>query len=68
MRFASGTALLNHHFIKLGFLDGWKQVVRRRETAVFERLQRRLNEIARQEGELSLTIPMVYVEGVARET
>ena len=35
---------------------------------MFERLQRRLNEIARQQGELSLTIPMLYVEGVARET
>jgi ubiquinone/menaquinone biosynthesis C-methylase UbiE len=68
MRFASGTALLNHHFVKLGFLDGWKQVVRGRETEVFERLQRRLNEVARQQGELSLTIPMLYVEGVARET
>lgn len=28
MRFRDGTALLNHYFIKLGFLDGWKSVVR----------------------------------------
>src|SRR3954468_7995663 len=27
MRFADGTALLNHYFIKLGFLDAWKKVV-----------------------------------------
>jgi hypothetical protein len=25
MRFANGTALFNHHFIKLGFLDAWKK-------------------------------------------
>lgn len=64
-RFASGTALFNHHFIKLGFLDGWKQVVRGREPEMFERLRRRLDEIARQDGQLSLTIPMAYIEGVA---
>ena len=65
MRFASGTALFNHHFIKLGFLDGWKHVVRGREAEMFQRLQRRLDAVARQDGELSLTIPMAYVEGVA---
>jgi hypothetical protein len=26
MRFASGTAFFNHHFIKLGFLEAWKTV------------------------------------------
>ena len=31
MRFANGSALLNHYFIKLGFLDAWKKVVPGRE-------------------------------------
>jgi arsenite methyltransferase len=64
MRFASGTALFNHHFIKLGFLDGWKHVVRGRETEMFQRLQGRLDEVARQDGQLQLTIPLAYIEGV----
>lgn len=58
MRFASGTALLNHHFIKLGFLDAWKGVVAGREREIFPILQKRLDDL----GELSLTIPMAYVE------
>jgi SAM-dependent methyltransferase len=65
MRFASGTALLRHHFIKLGFLDAWKKVVPGRETEMFLRLQQRLDDDAGRRGELRLTIPMAYVEAVA---
>lgn len=63
MRFADGSALLRHHFVKLGFLDGWKSVVdpgsRKR---VFSRLEGKLNRLAQSQGELFLTIPMAYVE------
>jgi ubiquinone/menaquinone biosynthesis C-methylase UbiE len=59
MRFANATALFHHHFIKLGFLDAWKDVVRDQAREVFGRLMERLH------GELRLTIPMAYVEGVA---
>lgn len=65
MRFAGGTALLNHYFIKLAFLDGWKRVVPGREAEMFLRVLERLDNVARQNGELMLTIPMAYVEGVA---
>ena len=66
MRFASGTALLNHHFIKLGFLDGWKKVVPGREQTVFTRLRDTLNEQAASTGELRLSIPMAYIEASAQ--
>jgi arsenite methyltransferase len=66
MRFASGTALFQHHFIKLGFLDGWKSVVPGREREVFARLLDALNQVAARQGELRLTIPMAYIEAVAR--
>jgi arsenite methyltransferase len=66
MRFASGTALFNHHFIKLGFLDGWKKIVPGDERAVFARLRDALNEYAAGHGELRLTIPMAYIEATAR--
>jgi ubiquinone/menaquinone biosynthesis C-methylase UbiE len=65
MRFARATALFNHHFIKLGFLDAWKKVVPGRETEVFTHIRRALDETATRAGELRLTIPMAYVEGVA---
>jgi hypothetical protein len=60
MRFANGTALLNHHFIKLGFLDAWKAVASG-DRDVFDRLQSELD----RRGELTLTIPMAYVEARA---
>jgi SAM-dependent methyltransferase len=64
MRFASGDALLRHHFIKLGFLGGWKEIVAG-DREIFPELIARLNAIAERNGELRLTIPMAYVEAVA---
>jgi ubiquinone/menaquinone biosynthesis C-methylase UbiE len=59
MRFAGGSALFNHHFIKLGFLEAWKNVVADDEREpVFRQLIARLDA----QGELALTIPMAYVE------
>jgi ubiquinone/menaquinone biosynthesis C-methylase UbiE len=67
MRYSDGTALLNHFFVRLGFLPAWKAVVAPAdETMVFRELERRLNEYARAHGELKLTIPMLYLEGKRR--
>jgi arsenite methyltransferase len=55
MRFAHGRALLNHYFIKLGFLDAWKDLAPRE---AFARL------LENMQGEVRLTIPMAYIEGV----
>jgi ubiquinone/menaquinone biosynthesis C-methylase UbiE len=59
MRFADGSSFLRHYFIRLGFVQGWKSVVavESLQTA-FERLERNLNAVAEERGELALTIPM----------
>ncbi|MBO0778326.1 MAG: methyltransferase domain-containing protein [Ktedonobacteraceae bacterium] len=63
MRYLDGSALLNHWLTKIGFLEGWRGVVDRKdEERVFSELERRLNERARREGELRMTVPMLYVE------
>jgi ubiquinone/menaquinone biosynthesis C-methylase UbiE len=63
MRFLDGSALLNHAFIKRGFLDGWMAVVDPGELEnVFTCLETNLNRYAEERGELALTIPMAYVE------
>jgi arsenite methyltransferase len=54
MRFANGAALFQHHFIKLGFLDAWKEAVSPEVLEIAEQ---------RMAGEISLTIPMAYIEG-----
>jgi arsenite methyltransferase len=59
MRFADGSALLRHHFIRLGFVQGWKSVAPADSLQkTFDRLERKLNAIAGERGELALTIPM----------
>ena len=64
MRFADGSSLLRHYFIRLGFVQGWKSVARvdaHQET--FEKLEQRLNAVAQERGELALTIPVACLAG-----
>lgn len=59
LRFADGSALLRHHFIRLGFLPAWKDIAAADRTgATFEALEKALNAVAAERGELALTIPM----------
>jgi ubiquinone/menaquinone biosynthesis C-methylase UbiE len=64
MRYLDGSALFNHSLTKRGFLDGWRSVVNPAdEREVFARIERKLNEQAAQDGELCMTVPMLYLEG-----
>lgn len=66
MRFASGTAFLDHYFIKLGFLAGWRSIVDATDHRfIFTALRRRLDAISASEGEVRMTIPLAYVEASA---
>jgi arsenite methyltransferase len=62
-RFVDGSSLLRHYFIRLGFVPAWKSVAP--EGAVeqtFAALEQRLNAIAAERGELSLTIPAACIQ------
>jgi ubiquinone/menaquinone biosynthesis C-methylase UbiE len=62
-RFADGSSLLRHHFIRLGFLPGWISVAPADAIeSTFAALERRLNSLAAQRGELSLTIPAACIQ------
>ncbi len=57
MTYADGAALLNHWFIRLGFLGGWRSTVApSREGEVFARLEAALPK------PLHLTVPFAYIE------
>lgn len=59
LRFADGSALLRHYFIRLGFIQDWKEIAAVgfvQET--FDTLERALNAVAAKHGELALTIPL----------
>lgn len=62
-KFANGTAMLNYHFIRLAFLDSWKNIVREgiREK-VFSEIESRLNTIAESKGLFSMTVPFATID------
>lgn len=65
MRFLNGSALLNHRFIGIGFLPAWRAIITPQdEVVVFTALEKALNQAAHAAGDLSLTIPMLYVESI----
>jgi arsenite methyltransferase len=65
MRFADGSALLRHSLVKW-FLDGWRHAVgAANEREVFDILEARLNAAAERDGCVQMTVPMVYLEGMA---
>lgn len=65
MKFVDGTAFLNHHFVKLGWLTTWMAIFPKNELAeIFGQLEHNLNLYARESGGLKLTVPMAYIEGV----
>ncbi|MBI1224271.1 MAG: methyltransferase domain-containing protein [Bacteroidetes bacterium] len=65
MRFVSGSAFLNHFLIVIGFLPSWRSLVPpEEEVRVFAYLEKKLNEQADWDGELKMTVPMLYVEAI----
>ncbi|HKP52211.1 MAG TPA: methyltransferase domain-containing protein [Chloroflexia bacterium] len=64
MRYADANALLNHSLTRIGFLGGWRSVVEPEdEVEIFAEVARRLDDIADAQGELVMTVPMLYLEG-----
>ncbi len=62
-RFVDGSALMRHYFIRLGFVPGWKSIAPAGAVEqTFAALEHRLNTIAVEQGELSLTIPAACIE------
>lgn len=64
-RFADGAALLDHAFIRLGFRPAWRDLVPEgARDRFFAALATALDAAVARRGEMPLTIPMAYVEGV----
>jgi arsenite methyltransferase len=62
-RYADGTTMLNNYFIKLAFMQSWKEIVKPADLdKVFNAVEIKMNEIAAKEGELKLTIPFAVFD------
>jgi arsenite methyltransferase len=67
LRFLDGTALFNHHFIRLGFLGPWMKIVDGAEgEAIFTLLEKKLNQSAAATHGLSLAIPFVCLDAARK--
>ena len=63
LRFLDGPTMFNHYLIKYWFLDGWKNILQPKHLEnIFEQLEQKLNAIAKEKGEISLTIPYVTID------
>jgi ubiquinone/menaquinone biosynthesis C-methylase UbiE len=57
-RYTDGTSMLNHFFIRLAFLDAWKEIIKPSDKEIiFDEIENILNKIANEKGEFSMTIP-----------
>ena len=66
MRFADGASMLRHPLVKW-FLDGWRNAIgAAREREIFAIAQTRLDDAAKREGSLSMEVPMLYIEALAK--
>jgi len=69
MRFLNGTSFLNHSNIILGFINSWINMFEENDRPIFfELFERHLNEYSKEQGELTLTIPMYYIECQKKHT
>lgn len=65
-RFLDGTTLINHPFIRFGFMPAWVIVIDEADyQTIFSELEARLNNFVQEQGELGLIIPMLYLEATA---
>jgi ubiquinone/menaquinone biosynthesis C-methylase UbiE len=65
LRYLNGSAFFHHFLTVIGFLPGFRGIVPKgEEERVFSLLEKRLNEQADWDGELKMTVPMLYVEAV----
>jgi hypothetical protein len=57
--------MLNHHFIKVAFMDSWKKILpENRVQEIFGVIETKLNRQAKESGVLALSIPFVLINGI----
>ena len=62
-KYVDGTALLNHYFIKMAFLNGWKGIVPiEKQEFTFSEIEKRMNEKALTDGYFKLSVPFVVID------
>jgi ubiquinone/menaquinone biosynthesis C-methylase UbiE len=64
-RFSDGTAMLNHYFIRLAFMDSWIKILPENKLEqIFDTIEIQLNRNAKLMGGIKLTIPFVLINAI----
>jgi arsenite methyltransferase len=62
-RFADGTAMFNHYFLRLSFIPQWiKFLPQDKLNFLFDTIENKLNEEAKEYGFVKLTVSFIVVE------
>jgi ubiquinone/menaquinone biosynthesis C-methylase UbiE len=62
-KFVDGTSMLNHYFIRLAFIDGWKEFVpANRQEEIFKKAENELNKQSKINGIFKLSVPFVLID------
>jgi len=62
-KFVDGSTMFEYFFIRFAFLDSWKKIIETdKQGHIFNLIERKLNIIAEQNGELLLQVPFVVID------
>ncbi len=66
-KFANATAMLNHYFIRLAFMDSWIKILpKEKAEQIFNIIESRINEQASKTGGFKLSIPFVLINAIKK--
>jgi len=66
-RFTNGTAMLNHYFIRLAFMDSWIKILPKDKVEqIFDTIETRLNEQSLISRGIKLSIPFVLINAIKK--
>ncbi len=66
-KFANGSAMLNHYFIRLAFMDSWIELLPSEKVKqIFDTIETRLNEQSKLLGGIKLSIPFVVINAIKK--
>ncbi len=67
-KFNDGTAMFNHHFIRLAFLNEWKDIIPQdKQAQIFKELELRMNNKVALDGPTKLCVPFVVIDAEKNE-
>ena len=61
-KFADGTSMLNHYFMMLAFMGGWKNIIPvEQQKVIFEIVEKKMNQQALRDGFFRMSVPFYVI-------